>query len=336
LLKNIKRNKVSKMPEITLAEALNQTLKEQMRKDDRIVVLGEDIGKRGGVFLITEGLIDEFGPERVINTPLSEAAIFGVACGMAIYGLKPIAEVQFFDFAFGGFDQIVSQIAKIRYRSGGQFKAPLIIRGPVAGGIRGGMYHSQSPESYYIHTAGLKVIVPAFPYDAKGLLISAIKADDPIIFMEPKTLYRTIKQEVPEGEYTVPIGEAKVLREGDDVLFISYGAMVHRALQAAEQLYKENISAEVIDLRTLLPLDIQTILKSVRKIGRVIIIHEAPKTLGFGAEIAALIAEKAIDYLKGPILRVTGQDTPFPLVHDQYYLPTLKRIINAAKYLINY
>ncbi len=324
------------MPVLSLAEALNNALKEQMRKDDRIVVLGEDVGRRGGVFLITEGLIDEFGPERVIDTPLSEAAIFGVAAGMAIYGLKPIAEVQFFDFAFGGFDQIVSQIAKLRYRSGGQFKVPMILRGPVAGGIRGGMYHSQSPESYYIHTAGLKVIVPAFPYDAKGLLISSIKADDPIIIMEPKSIYRTIKQEVPEGEYTIPIGEARVVREGDDVLFISYGAMVHRALQAADQLSNENISVEVIDLRTLLPLDIQTILKSVRKIGRVIIIHEAPKTLGFGAEISALIAEKAIDFLKGPILRITGQDTPFPLAHEHYYLPTVKRIVNAAKYLINY
>jgi len=319
------------MPILTLAQALNNALKEQMRKDDRIVVLGEDVGKRGGVFLVTEGLLEEFGPERVIDTPLSEAAIFGVACGMAMYGLKPIAEVQFFDFAFGGFDQIVSQIAKIRYRSGGQFKAPLIIRGPVAGGIKGGMYHSQHPETYYVHTAGLKVICPAFPYDAKGLLISAIKSDDPIIFLEPKSIYRTVKQEVPEGEYTIPIGKANIVKEGNDVTIISYGAMVHKSLEAANEAEKEKINVEVIDLRTLFPLDIETILNSVKKTGRVIIVHEAPKTLGLGAEIAAILAEKAILYLSAPILRVTGQDTPFPLVHDHYYLPTVKRILRAIK-----
>src|SRR5579875_1801493 len=314
------------MAELTLAGALNSTLKEQMRKDDRIVVLGEDVGRRGGVFLVTEGLLEEFGPERVIDTPLSEAAIFGVAAGMAIYGLKPIAEVQFFDFAFGGFDQIVSQIAKLRYRTGGQFKAPVIIRGPVAGGIRGGMFHSQHPETYYVHTAGLKVIVPAFPYDAKGLLISALKQEDPVIFMEPKSIYRTIKQEVPDGEFTVPIGKANVLKEGDDVTVISYGAMVHRSLEAAEEAEKEKISVEVIDLRTLMPFDIETILNSVKKTGRVVIVHEAPKTLGFGAEIAAQLAEKALLYLEAPIMRVTGQDTPFPLANEHYYLPTLKRI----------
>jgi pyruvate dehydrogenase E1 component beta subunit len=325
------------MPIMTLAQALNNALREQMRKDDRIVVLGEDVGRRGGVFLVTEGLIDEFGPERVIDTPLSEAAIFGVAAGMAMYGLKPVAEVQFFDFAFGGFDQIVSQIAKIRYRSGGQFKVPLIIRGPVAGGIRGGMYHSQHPETYYAHTAGLKVIVPAFPYDAKGLLISSLKADDPIIFMEPKSIYRTIKQEVPEGEFTVPIGKANIVRKGEDVTIITYGAMVHKSLEATEQIEKEKgIGVEVIDLRTLLPLDIDTILASVKKTGRVIIVHEAPKTLGLGAEIAAIIAEKAIYHLNGPILRVCGADTPFPLVHDQYYIPTVSRIKRAIIKLMSY
>ncbi|HLI46421.1 MAG TPA: alpha-ketoacid dehydrogenase subunit beta [Geobacterales bacterium] len=324
------------MAELTLAGALNSTLKEQMRKDDRIVVLGEDVGRRGGVFLVTEGLLEEFGPERVIDTPLSEAAIFGVAAGMAIYGLKPIAEVQFFDFAFGGFDQIVSQIAKLRYRTGGQFKAPVIIRGPVAGGIRGGMFHSQHPETYYVHTAGLKVIVPAFPYDAKGLLISALKQEDPVIFMEPKSIYRTIKQEVPDGEFTVPIGKANVLKEGDDVTVISYGAMVHRSLEAAEEAEKEKISVEVIDLRTLMPFDIETILNSVKKTGRVVIVHEAPKTLGFGAEIAAQLAEKALLYLEAPIMRVTGQDTPFPLANEHYYLPTLKRIKNTILKVVNF
>jgi len=324
------------MAELTLAAALNSTLKEQMRKDDRIVVLGEDVGKRGGVFLVTEGLLEEFGPERVIDTPLSEAAIFGVAAGMAIYGLRPIAEVQFFDFAFGGFDQIVSQIAKLRYRTGGQFKAPVIIRGPVAGGVRGGMFHSQHPETYYVHTAGLKVIVPAFPYDAKGLLIAALKQEDPVIFMEPKSLYRTVKQEVPEGEYIVPIGKANILREGNDVTLISYGAMVHRCLEVAEEVSKEKISAEVIDLRTLMPFDIETILNSVKKTGRVVIVHEAPKTLGFGAEIAAQIAEKALLYLEAPVIRVTGQDTPFPLANEHYYLPTLKRIKNAVLKVVNF
>jgi pyruvate/2-oxoglutarate/acetoin dehydrogenase E1 component len=314
-----------------MAQALNLALREEMERDERVVVLGEDVGKRGGVFLITEGLYELFGPDRVIDTPLSEAAIIGVAAGMAMNGLRPVAEIQFADFIFGGFDQIVSNVAKIRYRTGGQFSVPLVVRAPVGGGVKGGMFHSQSPEAYFVHTPGLKVVTPSTPYDAKGLLISAIRDEDPVIFFEPKRIYRTFREEVPEGDYTVPLGVARVAKEGADVSLITYAATVHDCLSAAEKAKSEGIDCEVIDLRTLLPFDREAIDRTVKKTGRVVIVHEAPKTGGFGAEIAAYIAERLLFSLEAPVLRVTGYDTPFPFAHENLYMPNEKRILNAVR-----
>jgi 2-oxoisovalerate dehydrogenase E1 component beta subunit len=319
------------LPLLNMAQALNLALREEMARDERVVVLGEDVGKRGGVFLITEGLYELFGPERVIDTPLSEAAIIGVAAGMAMNGLRPVAEIQFADFIFGGFDQIVSNVAKIRYRTGGQFSVPLVVRAPVGGGVKGGMFHSQSPEAYFVHTPGLKVVTPSTPYDAKGLLISAIRDEDPVIFFEPKRIYRTFREEVPEGDYTVPLGVARVAREGADVSLITYAATVHDCLSAAEKAKSEGIDCEVIDLRTLLPFDREAIERTVKKTGRVVIVHEAPKTGGFGAEIAAYISERLLFSLEAPVLRVTGYDTPFPFAHENLYMPNEKRILNAVR-----
>ncbi|MDW8083687.1 MAG: alpha-ketoacid dehydrogenase subunit beta [Candidatus Caldarchaeum sp.] len=316
---------------LNMAQALNLALKEEMLRDERVVVLGEDVGKRGGVFLITEGLYEMFGPERVIDTPLSEAAIIGVAAGMAMNGLRPVAEIQFADFIFGGFDQLVSNVAKIRYRTGGQFSVPLVVRAPVGGGVRGGMFHSQSPEAYFIHTPGLKVVSPSTPYDAKGLLISSIRDEDPVIFFEPKRIYRSFRQEVPEGDYTVPLGEARLAREGSDVSIITYAATVYDCLSAAEKAKAEGIDCEVVDLRTLLPFDKNMVEKTVRKTGRVVIVHEAPRTCGFGAELAAFIAERLLLSLEAPIIRVTGYDTPFPFAHEHHYMPNETRILNAVK-----
>jgi 2-oxoisovalerate dehydrogenase E1 component beta subunit len=319
------------LPLLNMAQALNLALREEMARDERVVVLGEDVGKRGGVFLITEGLYELFGPDRVIDTPLSEAAIIGVAAGMAMNGLRPVAEIQFADFIFGGFDQIVSNVAKIRYRTGGQFSVPLVVRAPVGGGVKGGMFHSQSPEAYFVHTPGLKVVTPSTPYDAKGLLISAIRDEDPVIFFEPKRIYRTFREEVPEGDYTVPLGVARVAREGADVSLITYAATVHDCLSAAEKAKSEGIDCEVIDLRTLLPFDREAIDRTVKKTGRVVIVHEAPKNGGFGAEIAAYIAERLLFSLEAPVLRVTGYDTPFPFAHENLYMPNEKRILNAVR-----
>jgi 2-oxoisovalerate dehydrogenase E1 component beta subunit len=319
------------LPLLNMAQALNLALREEMERDERVVVLGEDVGKRGGVFLITEGLYELFGPDRVIDTPLSEAAIIGVAAGMAMNGLRPVAEIQFADFIFGGFDQIVSNVAKIRYRTGGQFSVPLVVRAPVGGGVKGGMFHSQSPEAYFVHTPGLKVVTPSTPYDAKGLLISAIRDEDPVIFFEPKRIYRTFREEVPEGDYTVPLGVARVAREGADVSLITYAATVHDCLSAAEKAKSEGIDCEVIDLRTLLPFDREAIDRTVKKTGRVVIVHEAPKTGGFGAEIAAYIAERLLFSLESPVLRVTGYDTPFPFAHENLYMPNEKRILDAVR-----
>jgi 2-oxoisovalerate dehydrogenase E1 component beta subunit len=319
------------LPLLNMAQALNLALREEMARDERVVVLGEDVGKRGGVFLITEGLYELFGPDRVIDTPLSEAAIIGVAAGMAMNGLRPVAEIQFADFIFGGFDQIVSNVAKIRYRTGGQFSVPLVVRAPVGGGVKGGMFHSQSPEAYFVHTPGLKVVTPSTPYDAKGLLISAIRDEDPVIFFEPKRIYRTFREEVPEGDYTVPLGVARVAREGVDVSLITYAATVHDCLSAAEKAKSEGIDCEVIDLRTLLPFDREAIDRTVKKTGRVVIVHEAPRTGGFGAEIAAYIAERLLFSLEAPVLRVTGYDTPFPFAHENLYMPNEKRILDAVR-----
>ncbi|HLG21028.1 MAG TPA: alpha-ketoacid dehydrogenase subunit beta [Bdellovibrionota bacterium] len=315
------------MGQLTILQAVTAGIRDEMQRDDRVVLFGEDVGLNGGVFRATDGLQKEFGESRVFDTPLCENGILGVACGMALYGLRPIAEIQFLDFIYTGFDMIVSEIAKMRYRSGGQFSVPMVIRTPYGGGIRGGLYHSQSTEAYFIHTPGLKVVIPSTPYDTKGLLISAIRDEDPVIFMEPKRLYRSAKGDVPEGDYTVPIGKARVVCEGGDVTVLTYGAMVPVAEAAATEALEKSISAEVIDLRTLLPLDLETVLESVSKTGRVVIVHEAAKTGGFGAELSALIAERAIEVLEGPIVRVTGYDTPFPYTLEHDYLPDPARVL---------
>lgn len=319
------------MANITLLQAINQALRDEMRRDDSVLLLGEDIGKNGGVFRTTEGLFDEFGESRVIDTPLAEAGIIGMAIGMALYGLKPVPEIQFMDFIYPAFDQIVSELAKMRYRSGGQLSAPMVIRAPYGGGIRGGLYHSQSAEAYFAHTPGLKVVIPSNPYDAKGLLIASIRDEDPVIFLEPKRLYRSLKGEVPDTDYTVPIGKAAITKEGKDVSVFAYGSMIPLCLEAAEKAKEKNISVEVVDLRTIVPLDIETTLASVKKTGRAVVVYEAPKTGGFGAEISATIAENAIEYLEAPILRVAGFDTPFPYTLEHIYLPDSRRIFEAIE-----
>jgi 2-oxoisovalerate dehydrogenase E1 component beta subunit len=301
-----------------------------MERDNSVLILGEDVARFGGVFRATAGLFEKFGAERVIDTPLSEAGIIGTSIGMALYGLRPVPEIQFVDFIFPAYDHIVSELAKYRYRSGGHFSVPVVIRTPFGGGIRGGLYHSQSPESLFAHIAGLKVVIPSNPYDAKGLLLSAIEDDDPIIFMEPKRVYRAARGEVPEDYFTVPIGLAAVPREGTDVTVVCYGAMVHTALEAAEVAESRNVSLEVVDLRSLVPLDIDTVIASAKKTGRIVIAHEAPRTCGFGAELVAQIQERAFLHLEAPIERVTGLDTPFPHTLEHEYLPDAERIFEAA------
>lgn len=325
------------MPTLNLLQAVNDALRVVMEQDDRVVVFGEDVGRFGGVFRATQGLQERFGADRVFDTPLAEDGIVGVAVGMALNGLRPVAEIQFADFVYPAFDQLVNEAAKMRYRSGGQFFCPIVVRMPYGGGIRGGHYHSQSPEAYFIHTPGLKVVIPSNPYDAKGLLISAIRDNDPVIFMEPKRLYRAVRGEVPEGDYSVELGKAATVRSGSDVTLIAYGSMVHTALEAADRMAQdEGLSCEVLDLRTLLPFDVEALLTSARKTGRVVIVHEAPRTCGFGAELAATISEKALLHLQGPVLRVTGFDTPFPYTLENEYLPNYCRILPAVRKLMEY
>jgi pyruvate dehydrogenase E1 component beta subunit len=324
------------MPEMNLCQAVNDALKVEMRRDPRVVVLGEDVGRFGGVFRATVGLQEEFGPDRCIDTPLAESGIVGTAIGMALYGMRPVPEIQFGDYVYPAFDQIVNELAKFRYRSGGEYSAPVVVRMPVGGGIRGGHYHSQSPEAFFTHIPGLKVVCPSNAVDAKGLLASAIRGDDPVIFMEPKFYYKKPKIDVPAGEYTIPLGEAKVVREGRQVTVIAWSAMVQTALDAAERGAARGYDLEVIDLRTLIPFDLDRIIASVRKTGRVVIVHEAPKTSGFGAELAATIQEKAILHLEAPILRVTGFDTPFPYTLEHEYLPDADRILDAVERVVKF
>jgi pyruvate dehydrogenase E1 component beta subunit len=321
------------MPEWNIIQAVNDALKLEMRRDPRVVVLGEDVGKFGGVFRATVGLIEEFGADRVIDTPLAEAGIIGAAIGMALNGLRPVPEIQFSDFIFPAFDQIVNELAKFRYRSGGQYTAPVVIRTPVGGGIKGGHYHSQSPESLFIHTPGLKVICPSNPVDAKGLLLAAMRQEDPVLFMEPKRVYRAAKGDVPEGDYTIEIGRAKVVREGRSMTVISWGAMFHEAALAVEQAKLSGIDCELIDLRTLWPLDIETIVRSVAKTGRCAIVQEAPRTLGLASEISSLIQERCFFHLEAPVLRITGWDTPFPYTLENEYLPLAPRVLTGLKKL---
>lgn len=323
------------MPQMTLVQAINDALKTEMRRDPNVIVMGEDVGVNGGVFRATEGLYQEFGPDRAIDTPLAESGIIGTAIGMALNGLKPVAEIQFDGFLPPAFDQIISHAARIRWRSRGRFHVPLVIRVPYGGGIRALEHHSEAPEAYYFHTPGLKVVIPSNPYDAKGLLISAIRDPDPVIFFEPKRLYRAFRQEVPEGDYTVPIGKASIVREGTNVTVISWGAMVRVCLQAIEKL--ENISVELIDLRTLAPLDIETVLSSVTKTGRVVIVQEAPRTCSLSSELTALITERALLQLQAPVVRVTGYDTHIPyLTMEQYYLPDAGRVKKSIERVLSF
>jgi pyruvate dehydrogenase E1 component beta subunit len=319
------------MPTMNIIEAVRDALRTQMRLDPRVVVLGEDVGKFGGVFRATSGLHEEFGADRVIDTPLAEAGIIGTAIGMALYGLRPVPEIQFSDFIFPAFDQIVNELAKFRYRSGGQYTCPVVIRTPVGGGIRGGHYHSQSPEALFIHTPGLKVVAPSNPYDAKGLLLACMRQNDPVLFMEPKRIYRASKGDVPDGDYVVELGRAAVVRPGAQCTVLAWSGMVSIADEAAKQAEAAGISVEVVDLRTLLPFDIDAILASVKKTGRCVIVHEAPRTCGFGAELIASIQERAMEHLEAPILRVTGFDTPFPYTLEHEYMPSADRVVGAIR-----
>jgi len=324
------------MAELTLIQAVNDALGYEMAVDDRVLCFGEDVGLNGGVFRATEGLQKKYGEERCFDTPLSECGIIGTAIGMAVYGLRPIPEIQFLDFIYPAFDQIVSEAAKMRYRSGGEYTCPMVIRSPYGGGIRGGHYHSQSSETYFTHTPGLKVVIPTTPADAKGLLISSIRDEDPVMFLEPKKIYRTAKGEVPEGEHSVPLGKGRVVREGTDCTIVAYGAMVELCEKAAKELEQRGRSIEIIDPRTLVPLDEDMILASVKKTGRLVTVYEAPKTSGFGGEIAAIVAEKAIEYLEGPIVRVAGFDTPFPYTLEGIYMPDVRRIVAGVEKTFNW
>ena len=324
------------MPQMTMVQAITDALRTGLRDDPRVVVLGEDIGVNGGVFRVTDGLQAEFGADRVLDTPLAENGIIGGAIGMALYGLKPVAEIQFVDFIYPAFDQIVSELAKFRWRSAGQYSCPVVVRAPYGGGIRGGLYHSQSPEAYFAHTAGLQVVIPSTPSDAKGLLLAAMAGDDPVIFLEPKRLYRTTKEDVSDTPFTTPIGKARTARAGDQVTVLCYGAMVPVAVEAAEAAYARGWSVEVLDLRTLVPLDTAAVLESVRRTGRVVILHEAPRTCGYGAELSALIAEQALTSLLAPVLRVTGYDTPFPYTLEHTYLPDANRVSAALEHVMHY
>ncbi|MBI3989750.1 MAG: alpha-ketoacid dehydrogenase subunit beta [candidate division NC10 bacterium] len=327
------------MPIKTVIEALREALFEEMQRDERVVLLGEDIGLHGGVFRATEGLFQAFGEHRVIDTPLAESGIVGVAIGAAINGLRPVAEIQFADYIYSAMDQIVNEAAKLRYRSNGTWGCPLVIRAPWGAGVHGGLYHSQSIEAFFAHVAGLKVVAPVTPYDVKGLLKASIRDEDPVIFLEHKKTYRLIKGEVPEGDYIVPIGKAEVKREGSDLTVIAYGLMLHYSLEAAEKVAKEGIDVEVVDLRTILPLDKKTILASVRKTGKVLIVHEDNKTGGFGGELAGLITEEAFEDLDGPIMRLAVPDVPmmpFNAVLEDFLMLNPEKIVAAIRQLAAY
>jgi 2-oxoisovalerate dehydrogenase E1 component beta subunit len=285
-------------------------MREEIARDDRVFLLGEDIGRRGGVFLATDGFIDEFGEDRIIDTPLAESSIAGIALGAAMNGMRPICEIQFADFIWPTFNQLLGEAARTRYGTEGKISVPLVARTPYGGGVRGGLYHSQSVEAFFSHSPGLKVVAPATPYDAKGLLKSAVRDDDPVIFLEHKRTYRLVRGEVPDEEYTVPLGEAEVKVEGEHVSVITYGLMVHHCVEAARSLADEGISVEVVDLRTLVPMDKDTIVSSVKKTGKALIVHEDTKTGGVGGEVAAVIAEEAFDYLDAPVVRLAGPDVP--------------------------
>ncbi len=328
------------MAELRYVDALNRAHHEEMARDERVVVLGEDVGRKGGVFGVTAGLYEKFGEERVIDSPLAESSIAGVAIGMAANGLLPIAEFQFADFIHPAFNQIVNEAARFYYRSDGQWSVPLVIRAPYGGGIGGGLYHSQSVEAFFAHVPGLKVVVPSNPYDAKGLLKSAVRDPNPVLFFERKKGYRLIRGEVPEGEYTVPIGPAQVTRPGSDLTVYAYGMMHFYALQAAEMVAaQDGIQAEVVDIRTLAPLDKQTVLESFKKTGKALIVYEDNRFLGYGAEIAAILADEAFEWMDGPIRRLAGPDVPgVPFSHSMqdFFMPSVEKIAEAIRELAAY
>ena len=314
-------------------------MREEMRRDDQVFVMGEDIGARGGVFLATDGFVEEFGETRVIDTPLAESSIAGIALGAAMVGMRPVAEIEFADFIWPTMNQIVGEAARARYGSNGTLSVPLVLRAPYGGGVRGGLYHSQSVEVVFAHTPGLKVVMPGTPYDAKGLLTSAIRDDDPVVFLEHKRTYRLVRGEVPEGEYTLPLGVADVKLEGEDLSVITYGLMVHHCVEAARTLASEGISVELIDLRTLRPLDRQVVLDSVRKTGKALIVHEDNEFLGVGAEVAAIISSEAFEYLDGPVRRVAGPDVPampFSPPLEAVFMPSIDRVTDAMRDLVRY
>jgi 2-oxoisovalerate dehydrogenase E1 component beta subunit len=321
----------------TYVEAIRQAIWEEMEADERVFILGEDVGIYGGAFKVTEGMLERFGEQRVIDTPISESAIVGAAIGAALMGMRPIAEMQFIDFISCAFDQITNFAAKNRYRWGAG--VPIVIRGPAGGGVHGGPFHSQNPEMYFVHTPGLKVVAPATAHDAKGLLKAAIRDDDPVIYLEHKYLYRRIKEELPKEDYVVPIGRAAVRREGRDLTILTYAAMLYPSLEAAETLSKERgIETEVVDLRSLLPLDKDAILASAKKTGKVLVVHEDTRTGGIAGEIAAILNEEVFEYLDGPVLRVTAPDTPVPYSPplEEFFLPNKVKILEAARKLVDY
>jgi len=321
------------MNKLTMVQALNLALRQEMARDDAVVVLGEDVGLDGGVFRVTDGLIDEFGEGRVIDTPLAESGILGVSIGMAVAGLKPVCETQFSGFSYQAFHQIESHAARLRWRSQGHLHVPLVLRTPYGGGVRALEHHSESREAYYAHTPGLKMVLPSGPRNARALLVSAIRDPDPVIFYEPKAIYRAFREEVPEEEETLPLGQSQVVRTGDDLTIIAYGAMVRPTLEAARELEeRDGVQAEVIDLLTLAPLDDTQFVASARKTGRVLIVHEAPRSYGPGAEIVARLVDKAFFYLEVPVVRVTGFDVIIPLfVRERSYIPHTARIVQAAR-----
>ncbi|AZQ13452.1 MULTISPECIES: alpha-ketoacid dehydrogenase subunit beta [Halorubrum] len=322
---------------LTVVQAIRDGLYTEMREDDEVLVLGQDVGKNGGVFRATEGLFDEFGGDRVVDTPLAESGIVGAAVGMAAMGLKPVPEIQFSGFMYPGFDQIVSHMARFRARSRGRFSLPMTLRAPYGGGIRAPEHHSESKEAFYAHEAGLKVAIPSTPSDAKGLLAASIRDPDPVIFLEPKLIYRAFRDEVPEEPYTVPLGEAATRREGDDVAVFTYGAMTRPTLEAAERLAEDGIECEVVDLRTISPLDREAIVSAFEATGRAVVVHEAPKTGGVAAEITAILQEEALLYQEAPVKRVTGFDVPYPLYAlEDYYLPSATRIEEGIREAVEF
>ena len=322
---------------MTMIQAINQALTQEMERDDRIIILGQDVGRNGGVFRTTEGLFDRFGPERVMDTPLAESTIVGASIGMTALGLRPVPEIQFMGFIYPAFNQIVSHVARLRNRTRGRFTVPLTIRMPYGAGVKALEHHSESTEALFCQIPGLTVVVPSNPYDAKGLLTASLRSDDPVIFLEPTKLYRAEKQEVPEETYEVPLRRAVVVREGKDLTIIAWGAMIPAARQAAEAAQAEGVGAEIVDLRTLSPMDRETFVASVRKTGRALVVHEAPKTCGLGAEIAATIGESALLSLDAPVLRVTGQDITVPLPKNEgLYYPGPERILRAIRRLMEY